>query len=166
MKISICVYDQNDISQNNNIDYQLSIFKNKFISHELQVFKNNAANNIWQNLYLLKWEKRKAEVETRVQFDINIGILSSEIEKINTLPLTEKIQPFTIYFTDGEFKGKTGVNPWCFYGNSLSFDRAAEYYFNRVQDSFNFSENEKFYYYLKTFKLKTKCVNKDNFKII
>lgn len=169
-RIAICLYGL----PTSTVDYTnklcSSIFK---ISDHITYFESFESNNLYENLWICAFKKRQHELNSKRVFDVclavdttnSIDILSNpEIATINITDYREE----KLYFIAGEYfydRGSTAISPAVFFSNSLIFDLACN--FGKVLDqlpTFRKSKTieEDFYYFLKTLKIKTKCVNYEN----
>lgn len=165
MKIAVCLFD---IAGTNSIVARAHIkeFMDNYPEYTVDVFEDFSTDSAIENLARAKWQKRLREIANRRQYDVNIGVLaaaSNRIGAIKNLGVAEQ----TLYYTDGLSENwKTVVHPRCFYGKSLVFDRVAEFAYWRPHKNLILPENKKFYWYIKTWKITTVCVDMENFKII
>lgn len=167
MKIALCIFGQ---GSHNPVDYGNTIdqFQKKFTDVTIDFFTANDSLNDCENLKIVAWNKRQAEIKNNVQYQVTVGLNINFTHRLRSLT-TLKVDEGYLYFTDGKhiladgkYNDRTCIDLTCFYGTSLVFDRAAEFH-NWPPRDFLKTTGEQFYWYLKTWKIKTSCVDVNSF---
>lgn len=169
-RIAICLYGLPTDTVGRTKLLCSSIFK---FSDPITYFESFGSSCVYENLWISAFKKRQHELDSKQVFDVclaidttsSIDILSKpEIAELNISEYREE----KLYFITGEYfsnRGSTAISPSVFFSNSLIFDLACN--FGKVFDklpTFRKTETieEDFYYFLKTLKIKTRCVNYEN----
>jgi hypothetical protein len=131
-------------------------------------------DDVYKSLWISNFKKRQVELALKQDFSSCLAIDTSDdtLELIlNNTDLLSKINSCTdnkIYFVNGEFflnKGSTSASPQIFFSNSFTFDLACNFGLQRSTlplDRKLGTIGEDFYYFLKTLKIKTQCINYEN----
>lgn len=165
MKVALCVFDEPG-TQDHYADLTKAKFCTKFPDISVDLFYSFSANSWQENLFQVKWVKRCQEILNKTQYNVNVGVMATKYQRLEPIK-TLDVDPLTLYFVDGHNSNfKTGIEPTCFYGNSLVFDRTAEYSRWVYNPNIGIDGSKKFYWYIKTWKIATKCVDMQNFKIL
>lgn len=161
MRAAICFFGGN---KDSTIDQDvLDKFYIKFPNVSTDLFTPTIYTKPLQDLKSAQWMKRQAEIKCNQQYDVVIGLNLSSVDKLLTITNLD-IEYGTLYFTNGNFTGRTSIDHTCFYSRSMIFDRAAEFCY-WTPPEFLKTSGEQYYWYLKTWKIRTICCDIKNFKI-
>jgi hypothetical protein len=166
-KIAVCLYGTSNSNlpgiQNylNSLCYNITYFE-------------HYEDDVYRSLWVSAFKKRQQELDNREEFDICLAVqLSNETLELFAKydSLLSNITSYTdnkIYFVKGSFvqgQGSTNVSPQIFFSNSLTFDFACNFgteYKTLPVDRKQGGIGTDFYYFLKTLKIKTECINFEN----
>jgi hypothetical protein len=151
-----------------------------FPGHRLTYFETTSDPILHRNLWLASFKKRQHELNNIVEFDACLALniedkwvtdfLYSPTNPVFDLiinPLTFKnMSDEKLYFVKGAYsKGFTVISPSVFFASSLLFDLACNFSIARPtfpKDRARETDDEDFYYFLKTLKIRTECTNYEN----
>lgn len=164
--LAICLYGSKDSDSTSIKELCKSMFSEKY---KIDFFEHYEDEDLYKNLWLVNFKKRQFEINRLTDFEVCLALdvthpWGHELP-IPSLTLTDDD---VLYFVKGEFKllsNKTLVSPVAFFAKSYIFDAACAFtsMVSNVTDAINTkSIEEAFYYYLKTLKIKTRCVNHEN----
>lgn len=155
-----------------------SLFPN---SDQLVFFHDFTNPNPLRNLFNVSYKKQKYEFERKIFFtgclalSIDDDRISQELITSKEVDLFSQLDKNTLYFLTGSMNlstiykcAYTSIDPLGFFTNSFLFDLACN--FVNVNSTFETDRNEpspshigeRFYWYLKTLKIKTHCINYEN----
>lgn len=159
---AVCIFGSENINDFLNIERRYNIL---FPGENL--FFHVPDNDSMKSLWLTSNKKRKYEIENNTNFDLCVGIGINDIKLLDSLTIPKKIKDSVLYYSTGCFNHiywNTEVYPRCFYANSITFDRTAEYIFTQIKD-INLKVDtlgSRFYFHLKYLKIKAECINYEN----
>jgi len=166
-KIAVCLYG----SSNSNV-LGIQNYLNA-LGYDITYFEHYE-DDIYRSLWVSAFKKRQQELDKRQEFDICLAVDSSNktlelFARHNNLLLNiSSYKDNKIYFVRGSFvqgQGSTNVSPQIFFSNSLTFDFACNFgteYKTLPIDRKQGGIGTDFYYFLKTLKIKTECINFEN----
>lgn len=173
--IAVCIFgSQFDLAKTLKIEsYLKSLFDSKF---NLVFFNDFTNQNYLKNLFNVCYQKQKYEFEKRTIFEGCIALnIDNNLVTENLLITKKDIDLFlnldlnTLYFLSGENKNnKTCIDISGFFANSFIFDTVCNFPLMDIQisqdrdDTVPRNIEEKFYWFNKSLKIKTKCVNYEN----
>ncbi len=169
-RIAICLYG---LSTDTNLARTKLLCSSIFKFGQITYFESFVSNSIYENLWISAFKKRQHELDSKQVFDICLAIdTTNSIDILSKLEIAElniiKYREDKLYFIAGEYfsdRGSTAISPSVFFSNSLIFDLACN--FGKVFDKlppFRKAKTieEDFYYFLKTLKIKTRCISYEN----
>ena len=152
-----------------------------FREHDINYFYNFNSSDSYQNLFTSVFEKRTFEITNSFEFDIcmalNVNTDSEIYQYIKSEVLMKLlINPTKVKNIDYEIlyyplgginftKAMTIVNTDSFFASSLTFDLASNFsvgYKDLPNGRKSIEPKYDFYYFLKSLKIKTKCINYEN----
>jgi len=168
--LAVCLYG---ISNTNEHVIKQYCADNLSYLYNINYFNHYEDNDIYNNLWKVSFKKRQTELINKKDFDVCLAIDTSD--DTADLFLNHKIllnihyyNKDKIYFAKGDFfslKGSTGASPQIFFSNSVTFDLACNFglkLHTLPKDRKLGTIGEDFYYFLKTLKIKTECINYEN----
>lgn len=168
-RIAICLYGL----PTDTIDHTKLLCSSIFKSEHITYFESFDSSCMYTNLWISAFKKRQHELDSKLVFDICLAIdVTSSIVILSKPEIAElnisKYREEKLYFVAGEYfsdRGSTAISPSVFFSNSLIFDLACN--FGKVFDKlppFRKAKTieEDFYYFLKTLKIKTRCISYEN----
>lgn len=172
--IAVCLYgkefDQSKIEKIESYFYML-LKENNNISF----FKSFTDIDMMENLCNICWHKQTHEFENKVLFDSCLAInsdlfldYSDPLIDVNNLEDLENPNINTLYFLTGTSKRFIEIEPTGFFCNSFIFDLVCNYSFTNLKiDEDRLGGiprllGERFYWFIKSFKIKTQCINYEN----
>jgi hypothetical protein len=172
--LAICLYGTSIDNVSIIKHYCEDALKYLLDSYNITYFENVEDADIYLSLWKVAFKKRQEELIKKNDFDICLAIDTSD-DNVNRFsnfePLLSNIHYYNdkkIYFSTGTFfpeRGSTSVSPQIFFSNSLMFDLACNFGLKRHTLPSNRklgTIGEDFYYFLKTLKIKTECINYEN----
>ena len=177
LNVAVCVHSMDDHGLNNQLKEKilrsLSNFSVIFFEH---TNKDADLKNLWN----IAHQKRQYEIHyLKKEFDVCVSICVNEHTKdflssdillylLVNLTMISKVEENVLYFSTGGFKNSdssTFIDPWVFYADSLTFDIASNFAVVQEllpQNKKSSTMPEDFYYYLKSLKVRTECINYEN----
>lgn len=133
------------------------------------VFESYDSDSRSKALMNVAFLKRQQEILNYTDFDVCLAIDTEKDLLAHTL-IRSIIKPDTLYFTKGYYLtkrgGVTGVSPEIFYADSMTFDRAAEFFIGLQNTDLEWLTSRRveeiFFYHLKSLAIKTECINREN----
>lgn len=170
-RIAICLYGlPTDTVDVNRIKLLCSsIFK---FPNRITYFESFGSNCIYENLWISAFKKRQHELDSKRVFDVCVAIDASRIDILSELEIAKlnisEYREEKLYFVVGEYfssQSSTAISPAIFFANSLIFDCVCNFgkVFDKLPDYRKAKTiEEDFYFFLKTLKIKTRCINYEN----
>ena len=168
-RLAICLYGL----QTDTVDHIKLLCSSIFKFEHITYFEGFDSSCMYENLWISAFKKRQHELDSKRVFDVCLAIdATSSIDILSKPKIAElnisKYREEKLYFIAGEYfydRGSTAISPSIFFSNSLIFDLACN--FGKVfykLPTFRKAKTieEDFYYFLKTLKIKTRCVNYEN----
>jgi hypothetical protein len=163
-KLAVCLYGALNNSVP-NIKNQCLILFGK--TYELLYFENFEDTDLYKNLWFANFKKRQYEIENNSEFDVCLALGTNQMVLSHILRIPETLRE-KLYFAKGEYFSRvasTAISPSIFFSNSLIFDVVCN--FGLVYKSLPPGRKSKlleedFYYFLKTLKIETECINYEN----
>lgn len=175
ISIAVCMFGASiDLSKISAIEsYLKSIFDEKY---RLIFFNNFTYTHYLKNLFNVCYEKQKYEFENNIIFEGCIALNIDHSTVVDNLLIAEKDIKFfqkldvnTLYFLSGDNTNtKTRIDMTGFFANSFVFDTVCNFPIIDINvdqdrdDDIPTKIEEKFYWFAKSLKIKTKCINYEN----
>ena len=172
--LAICLYGTN---KDSGVELKQLLDK-QFTEFNISYFESYDDADHYKNLWLSSFKKRQRELEIDTDFDACLAIDVTDIELAQLLKSDfytvlqpyklNDIQHHVVYFLKGAFypvRVSTAISTSGFYADSVTFDLACN--FNTLAGKLSANTKaitceEEFYYFLKTLKIKTECINYEN----
>jgi organic radical activating enzyme len=159
-KIAVCLYG----SQGANLIKIKEHFNEKLSqTFNIDYYAHFDDTDLYKNLWISNFKKRQVEIEDNFEYYACIAFDVSKDWDDTLLIPEENIENNTLYFLKGgmnDIQAATKIDLSIFFANSHIFDIVCSY--ELVRKSINLVNEEAFYYYLKTLKINTKCINYEN----
>jgi hypothetical protein len=159
LKLAICYFGKKDEREK-----VLDLARKKFSNYEVTLFASigeDKAHNLWK----ASLQKRNYEIENQIEFDVCVGVCSTNFVNFNNTNINELVKN-KVYYTSGYYlkaAHRTGAHLNIFYCQSIEFDRVAEFFHSvKSIDTGLTKESEQFFYHLKTLNFDTECINYEN----
>jgi hypothetical protein len=175
INIAVCMFGSRmDLSKIHSIEsYITSIFNEKY---QVAFFNNFTHADYLKNLFSVCYQKQKYEFENNIIFEGCIALNMDHAAVVDNLLIAEKDIKFfqkldvnTLYFlSGGNRNNKTRIDMTGFFANSFVFDTVCNFPIIDITVSRDRNEaipneiEEKFYWFAKSLKIKTKCINYEN----
>lgn len=173
--IALCTigssFDSNEVEKIESHIYMLTR-KNFFLS----CFRDFNSDSVIKNLFNVCWNKQQYEYQHRIFFDICIAINANLFYSydgtnlLDDLSIKYLLNPEleTLYFLSGKTGRFNGIQLTGFFCNSFLFDLVCNY--SLLDIKINEDRlggiptlfDERFYWFLKSYKIKTQCINYEN----
>lgn len=181
--LAICIYGLEENRELvDKIKYENNII---FPTCRTTYFENVGDPDLYKNLWLASSKKRQNELINSSEYNICIAYnisdkfvseyLFSPTNPTYSLIITsstfEDTSSDKLYYVKGGYRPTrafTEVSPSIFFSSSLIFDLASNFSVARPSFSIEINrgqDDEDFYYFLKTIRIKTECINYENRKL-
>lgn len=178
LNLAICIYGS---KENRELVQRIRSENDRIFSgHQVTYFEITSDPVLHKNLWLASFKKRQHELNNIVEFDVCLALniddewivdflYSPSNPAINLIidpPKFKNISNEKLYFIKGAYsKGYTIISPSIFFASSLIFDLACNFGVARPMfpiERGRGTDEEDFYFFLKTLRIKTECTNYEN----
>jgi hypothetical protein len=135
----------------------------------IDLFEHYTTADAYKNLWLVNFKKRQHEINNRFEYSGCIALNVNENWDNDFIPIQYKEPALDkLYFAKGGIdlpRGATRISLAAFFASSHIFDMACSFGLARGKFPFGIkarTDEEEFYHYLKSLKIKTECVNYEN----
>lgn len=175
--LCVCYYGTKD--NRKTINKIHAVWNKTFDINCVTYYSEFSSLNLYLNLWRCATNRRNEELKTKKKFQTILGIntddneLTSMLTDIQLFHLVIKpsilmeTNDDVLYYARGQFDDqtyKTHIDPSIFYANSVVFDIASNFglVLPSLRKKKDAIDDEIFFYYLKTHRIKTECINYEN----
>lgn len=175
--LCVCYYGTKDNQK--TINKINSVWNKTFDIDRVSYYSDFSSSNLYLNLWRCATNRRNEELRIKKKFQTILGINTDDDELISMLTdiqlfhliikpsILMETNSDILYYARGRFDDqtyKTHIDPSIFYANSVVFDIASNFglVLSSLKEKKNAIDDEIFFYYLKTLRIKTECINYEN----
>lgn len=160
--LAICFYGLSVVDGSTLVQKYSHVFDNYVVTIFI-----NTNDNVFKSMWLVTHQKRKFEIDTKKDFDVCLLLCTDNIELLDHISIPI-LSDNKLYYTSGYIKldkMSVGIKPSGLVSDSWTIDRISEFYVSKTIDVKylkNDTIEERFFYFVKSLKITTECINYEN----